>query len=330
MTLRIGIIGSGFVGQHINALKKIDDVLIVAICSRNEKKARSLVSNNVNYYVFDNYLEMLRKENLDAVYICLPPFLLSEIVMTCADYVKALFIEKPIGIEISAAHRVMESLDKVGTIVSVGYMCRYRKTLQMAKDFFTKEPPILINGGWCSDLPPPYWWRQRGMSGGQLTEQCTHFLDAIRFIAGEVDEVSAFSASGFIDDVNDFNVDDAITMNFRLESGAVGNVMTSCFSRTADVGLGLFLNFSSRDKKFLFHDHCLNLNIHRLSGEKQTFFSKDDAILEENLAFIHAVKTGDLSNIRSNYKDALESLKLSLAVDISIQEKRSVKISEFS
>ena len=327
MSLRIGIIGSGFAEKHIDALAQIEDTEVVAICSRNEANARRI--SDGTYYQFDNYLEMLKKENLDAAYICLPPHLHGELELVCSEYVKGLIIEKPVTTNLKQGLEIQEAFKKAGTIVSVGYMNRYRNNLLKAKAHFAEDPAVLINAAWCGELPPPYWWRRREMSGGQLSEQCTHFLDAIRYISGEFEEVSAFSNNGFIDDVEDFNVDDSIVMNFRLKSGAIGNAMTSCFSHAHGGGeLGLFVNFASRDTTYRFSEHQMDLEVQYATGHSETMNSKENAVLLENKAFINALQTGDQSGILSSYEDSLETLKVSFAADLSIKEKRTVKIAE--
>ena len=46
MSTRIGIIGSGFAGMHSAAIAQIDDAEVVAICSRNEAKAKEVCQGN--------------------------------------------------------------------------------------------------------------------------------------------------------------------------------------------------------------------------------------------------------------------------------------------
>ena len=327
MSLRIGVIGSGFAEKHIEAIDQIADAEVVAICSRNEANARRISTGT--YYTFENYLAMLEKENLDAAYICLPPHLHGDIEKACSEHVKGLIIEKPVTTTLKQGLEINEYFKKAGTIVSVGYMNRYRNNLIKAKAHFAQDPAVLINTAWCGELPPPYWWRRREMSGGQLSEQCTHFLDAIRYISGEFEEVSAFANSGFINDVENFNVDDSIVMNFRLKNGAIGNAMTSCFSHPHGGGeLGLFANFASRDTTYRFTEHQMDLEVQYATGHTEQIASRENAVLLENKAFFQAMKTGDTSSILSTYEDSLETLKVSFAADLSIQEKRSVKISE--
>jgi predicted dehydrogenase len=332
-TTRVGIIGSGFAEKHVQALNQIQDVEIVAVCSRNEGTARNLINQsngqNATYYAFDQYLGMLRSEKLDAVYISLPPFLHGEIEIACSEHVKGLFIEKPVALDLETAGKMLDSFQRAESIVSTGYMNRYRTNIQSAKSYFRNDPALLYNGAWCEDMPPPYWWRRRELSGGQLTEQCTHIIDAVRFLSGEIQQVQALSTRGFITDVEDYNVDDAMVMNFMLENGATGSLHTSCFTKSAShAAMGIYLTAASREKVYRFDSHACDLTIQHHSSRSEQIVSTDDPILLENQVFINALISGDSSKILSPFQDAIETLKVSLAADLSIQEKRNVKIAE--
>ena len=329
MTTKIGFIGSGFAQQHMMALAQIPSAEVVAICSRNAATAQAIIGDSpARYYPFNNYLEMLKKELLDAVYICLPPHLHGDIEIACSEHVKGLFIEKPIALDLALAGKLSETFKTAGNIVSVGYMNRYRHNILKAKEYLSNDPAILFNSAWSGELPPPYWWRRRELSGGQLTEQATHLIDSIRYISGEIKEVSAFSTRGFINDVEDFNVDDAVVMNFQLESGAIGTVQTSCFSKDHGGGeLGIYLEMASREKSFRFSDHCMDLKIQHSAAHTEELVSTDNPLLAENIAFLKALKSDSHTGIHSTFEDAIESLKVSIAADISIQESRPVNIS---
>ena len=329
MTSKIAFIGSGFAQQHMLALAQIPSAEVVAICSRNESTAQALIGDSaIRYYPFNNYLEMLKKEQLDAVYICLPPHLHGDIEIACAEHVKGLFIEKPIALNLDLASRLSDTFKNAGNVVSVGYMNRYRHNILKAKEYFSKDPAILFNSAWSGELPPPYWWRRRELSGGQLTEQATHLIDSIRYISGEIKEVQALSTRGFINDVDDFNVDDALVMNFQLESGAIGTVQTSCFTKQHGGGaLGIYLEMASREKTFRFSEHCMDLKIQHCAAHTEELISIDNPLLAENRAFLTALKSDSHAGIHSTFDDAIESLKVSIAADLSIQESRPVTIS---
>lgn len=323
--IRIGIIGSGFAESHVLALNQIQDVELAAVCSRNEDTARHLinqsVSKNTRYYPFDQYLKMLQSEKLDAVYVSLPPFLHGEIEIACAEHVRGLFIEKPVAINLDTAGKMLDCFQHTKSIVSTGYMNRYRTNIQSAKSYFHDHPALLYSGAWCEAMPPPYWWRRRELSGGQLTEQCTHLIDAIRFLSGEIQQVQALSTNGFINDVDGYNIDDAVVMNFQLESGGTGSIQTSCFTK-------IHLTAASREKVYRFDSQACNLTIQHDSTRSEQLPSTDEPILRENQVFINALRTDDSTSILSPFQDAIETLKVSLAADLSIQEKRNIIIAE--
>lgn len=202
--MNIGIIGTGWVsGQHLNALKKIDFANVTAIAGRNLPKAKALAAD-CGAKAYESYQEMLKKESLDAVFILLPPDAHGEVEQACAEAVPAVFVEKPISNNMSTALKVGEVFQQHKTIVSVGYMNRYRMALQKAAELFQHgDAPVMANGWWVVQMPPVAWWKDIKRSGGQFVEQCTHLVDAARAVMGDIKEVHAFSATGFItDDAN--------------------------------------------------------------------------------------------------------------------------------
>ncbi|NQZ60442.1 MAG: hypothetical protein HRT88_23595, partial [Lentisphaeraceae bacterium] len=92
--------------------------------------------------------------------------------------------------------------------------------------------------------------------------------------------------------------------------------------------LGLFVDIASREKSYRFTEHKMDLQVQHNVNESENFISHENAVLLENQAFISALRSGDTSGILSPYNDALETFKVGLAADLSIREKRSVKISE--
>ena len=149
--------------------------------------------------------------SLNAVFILLPPHLHGELERACAEHVGAVLVEKPITTSLEQAEAINAHFKRAGTIVSVGYQNRYRASVQQARACFTAAAPgILVNGWWIEQMPPPSWWRRMEQSGGQFVEQCTHLVDLCRYLIGEITEVSAYRTGGFMPEVPNFNVEDAM------------------------------------------------------------------------------------------------------------------------
>ena len=74
MAVKVGFIGTGgMAGAHMNTLKGFDDVEFVAMCDVVEEKAKAR-ANEFGGKPFTDYKEMFDKVDMDAVYICTPPF----------------------------------------------------------------------------------------------------------------------------------------------------------------------------------------------------------------------------------------------------------------
>ncbi len=209
--MNIGIIGTGWVaGLHLDALKKIENARVVAIAGRNESRAKEL-AQPFGAKTYSTPLSMLESESLDTVFILLPPHLHGDLERACAEHVKAVLIEKPISQSLETAQAINECFKKAGTLVSVGYMNRYRQSVQKIRELFAQpgNVGILAHGWWTTQMPPPLWWRTFDQSGGQFVEQCTHLVDICRYTIGAIDEVSANSTRGYMKEVPDYTVDDA-------------------------------------------------------------------------------------------------------------------------
>ena len=73
MTVRIGLIGAGGIsGGHVDAMGKIEQAKIVAVCDIDRGRAE-IRAKAAGAQVFTDYREMLDKVKLDAIWLCTPP-----------------------------------------------------------------------------------------------------------------------------------------------------------------------------------------------------------------------------------------------------------------
>lgn len=325
--MRIGIVGTGWVTKlHLAALKQIEQVQVVAIAGRNQACARELAAP-FGATTYESYLPMLERESLDAVFILLPPHLHGDLERACAEHVGAVLLEKPIGLALDEVQQINQHFQRAGTLVSVGYQNRYRASVQQARDSFTEDSPVIMaNGWWITEMPPPPWWRRIEQSGGQFVEQCTHLVDLSRYLIGEITEVSAYRTSGFMTEVPDFNVDDAMVVNVRFASGALGSFCTGCFPAAGNDAFGISLNLSSRQHHVVFDSWDFSGTLHDGSGSPKVLPATSDPFLLQNQAFIDTVARKQPSGILSSYTDAMQTLAVTLAANESAQQHNGAPV----
>lgn len=325
----VGIVGTGWVTDlHLKALKKIQGVSIRAIAGRNTQRGAELTADT-GATVYEHWKPMLDREHLDAVFILLPPHLHGDLELACAGRVKGVLIEKPICADLKTAAAIHAAFERAGTIVSVAYQNRYRQSVQTVRQLLDAEMQkvVLVNGAWVGGIPGPLWWRTMSESGGQFVEQCTHVVDLARYIVGEITQVAAFSTRGFITDVQQFTVDDAMVVNAHFASGAVGNFTTACHA----LGFGdISLRLSTRTTQCTLSTWSWDAKVQKKDAAPEVHKSEEDVFLTQAEAFLRAVREDKPSLIRSSYADAMKTLAVTLAANESARTRTTVRVPDIA
>ena len=96
--IRVGFIGTGgMAGAHMGNLAQFDDVECVAMCDISEDRATGR-AQEYGGTAYTDYKEMFNREDLDAVYICTPPFAHGEQEQIACENGSPMLIEKPIAV----------------------------------------------------------------------------------------------------------------------------------------------------------------------------------------------------------------------------------------
>lgn len=333
--VRLGFVGCGGIAiSHLKGLVKNPHVNLVAFCDINLNRARIIAKRygDASAAAFSSAEEMFKEASIDAVYFCLPPFAHGA-EFEAIDRGVPFFVEKPINLYLDQAVEIADAVERRGLMTSVGYMNRYRRGIQRAREVFREDPPILLLGGWIGKTPQARpdaqiwrWWIIKEKSGGQFHEQVTHSVDLARFIVGEISEVHAFPAKGFNKDVPPgYNIEDASVVNLKFTSGAVGNLWASCSANAGGGGVSLRIYANKTTAIFDGWEH--NLRLLRVEREAEQIAGEPNIFEIEDNAFVDAVRLNDPSKILCTYRDALQTLKVTLAANESMKSGKPIKIS---
>lgn len=319
MKVKVGFLGCGGIANaHMERLARMDDVEMVAFCDVVKEKAEG-AAQRYGGRAYTDHHEMLDKEELQALFVALPPFAHTDGEIIAAEKGIHLFVEKPIALTLEKAKEIEAAIKKNGVIASVGYHFRYMDTVEEAKKFVEGKTIGMVLGYWIGGFPGVYWWRRMDMSGGQIVEQTTHIFDLARYFCGDVDEVYAAYGRKILTDIPDSDVPDVGTVTMKFKDGTVGTISNSCMiSQGYTVGLHLFLRDLVVEVGWRLKIIEPNKTIERNCTV--------DAYWEEDRIFIDAIKKGDPSKIKSTYEDAVKSLAVSLAANKSWKEGRAVKV----
>ncbi|NKB68359.1 MAG: gfo/Idh/MocA family oxidoreductase [Candidatus Latescibacteria bacterium] len=320
MPVKIGFVGSGGIANHhMRTLAQIEAAQMTAFCDVVEEKAQA-AAQTYGGKAYTDYTAMYDSEDLDAVYICVPPFAHDTQELAALARGLPIFVEKPVALTLAKAEEILAAVEAKSVVTAVGYHWRYTQASDRARQLIGDRPIGFALGSWMGGMPVVPWWRVMDQSGGQMVEQTTHIFDTARYFLGPVTQVHCSARTGLMGDVEQYDIHDASITNLTFASGAIASITSACIIQSGGhVGLDLYLK-----------DQVLRLNRTELivddSQGSQTFAPGDNPTLREDTAFVEAVASGDGSAIRSDYADAVATLKVSLAANQSIIEGRPINL----
>ena len=134
--LRAGIVGCGGIanGKHLPAIKRNGNFELVAFCDLIPERAEKAKEEygTPDARVYTDYKELV-KEDLDAVYVLTPNSAHAPVSIAAMEAGKHVMCEKPMAKTYAEAKAMLETAEKTGKILTIGYQNRYRADSQYLK-----------------------------------------------------------------------------------------------------------------------------------------------------------------------------------------------------
>ena len=132
--LRVAIIGCGGIanGKHLPSLKKLEQVEMVAFCDIEIKKAEkaAIEYGTPEAAVYKNYKQLLEDESIDVVHVLTPNISHAEISIASMEAGKHVMCEKPMAKTSEEAKLMVETAERTGKKLTIGYNNRFRPDSQ--------------------------------------------------------------------------------------------------------------------------------------------------------------------------------------------------------
>ena len=270
--LGVGIVGAGWcAAEHIKAFQQNPDARIVAVCSRNEARARRTLTDHgvtgVDRLAFiRRYEDLLGRPDIDIVSIATPNHLHAGQAVSAARAGKHLLLEKPTGLDVAELVRIRNAVRRSGVITIVSFVLHYNPLLAFAH--------WLRASGWLgaircarfsyvSRITDDYagwsWCRTAKSGRSHLLAAGCHAVDALRWCSGlEPEEVSAYHTRF----TRGYQWPTSIVVNMRLGSRALGQVVSSTdFMTPYRFGVELMGDRATlQDDRITWHDDPIDVD----------------------------------------------------------------------
>jgi predicted dehydrogenase len=241
-TWKIGIIGAGGISeQHLEAINLEPRVTAAAIADVSLETARLRASRHQIPAVYSDYREMLQREEMDAVIVCVPNFLHAPVTLAALASGKHVLCEKPMAVTVEQAESMAEMAKRTGNVLMVAQNNRFRSHSQLLKQLMEQErlgQVYHVKTGWVRRKGVPGWgsWftRQELSGGGALIDIGVHVLDLALWLLDYPRPVSVFGKTyanfgphkkalspwGTVREDGTFDVEDFATALITFENGA--------------------------------------------------------------------------------------------------------------
>ena len=166
--MRIAFIGAGGIArQHAKGLAQMEDVTFAGAFDVASDRAESF-AGEYGGQAYPDLNEMLDRVKPDAAWVCMPPFAHGEAERALLDRRIPFLVEKPVSNSMDTARAVLDQVERTGTLVAAGYMNRYRRGINRARELLVDDPAVLVDGAWIGGTPRVPWWRVKALSGWLL------------------------------------------------------------------------------------------------------------------------------------------------------------------
>src|SRR6266481_3437003 len=155
--LRVAIVGCGKVAdQHVQAIHRIPDCSIVALCDRELLMAKQLGERFGVSECFSDLTEMLRASTPNVVHITTPPQSHYSVAKECLEFGSHVYLEKPFTVTAAEAEALIQLALTRDLKVTAGN--NYQFTLEMlemrrlVEQGFLGGKPVHLESYWSYDL----------------------------------------------------------------------------------------------------------------------------------------------------------------------------------
>jgi len=338
--IRLGIIGTGMAWQRLHwpAIQELEGKYeVTALCNRTKKDAldfaRSIgLSENK---VYEDYSEMLRNENLDAVDVMVP---IEENYEAAAAVVQAninLIAEKPLASTLQGAKRLLELHRSHPVNIMVAENYRYNEEINKIRDIINQEKigdvAYFIFNQYVNfekemkknTFAATEWRQHPEYAGGTFLDAAIHDLAGLRHIFGSVDQVFAMGRP----QKEEFSPYRIINSQIKFTNGVIGHYSYYTDGKETQrplIGLRIFGN---KGEIYLEEKTCGTINVSYYDGSseqipyqaKRGYYNEllnfyNAMIGNEDITVTPEVEYGDLKMVF----DILESIKTNQSITVDI------------
>jgi predicted dehydrogenase len=191
--LRVGIVGLGWAGEtHLKAYQQQPYVEVVALAGLEAPRLAALGATYNVPHLYEDYRELVGRDDLDAVSVCVPNFLHAPIAIAALERGKHVLCEKPLARTAAEAATIVTAAERADRVVEVAFNHRMRGDVTVLKRYLDEGSlgrVYHVKASWMRRRGIPglgSWFTNKNMAGGgPLIDLGVHVLDLALYLLGD-------------------------------------------------------------------------------------------------------------------------------------------------
>lgn len=202
--MKVGVIGVGGMGStHNSALKALSGIMDVEVTAIADARKEFLDRGLKLWPEAKGYalgMDMIQKEDLDCVHICLPSYLHADHAIAAMERGMNVLVEKPACLTVRDCRRMEEAQRKSGVKVMVGQVVRFFPEFLYLKEIYDSgrygKLKSIVMRRLSGKVTWGYedWFLDEEKSGSVIMDLHIHDIDFLRYMLGEPESIEVFHA----------------------------------------------------------------------------------------------------------------------------------------
>ncbi|MBF4468648.1 MAG: Gfo/Idh/MocA family oxidoreductase [Methanobrevibacter arboriphilus] len=316
-SVNVGVIGVGAMGyNHARVYYRLDNANLIGVSDVSESTL-SKVSKKYDTKGYNDYMDLLKNPEIEAVSVCVPTTHHYNVVMAAIEHGKHVLVEKPIAFTLNEAEGMIEAAKEKGVKLSTGHVERFNPAVQKAKELIEMDiigDVVSASAKRVGPFPP------RIKDVGVAIDLAIHDLDVMYYLFDD-DVTQVYATMGSI--LEKCEYEDHAEIMTKFANGITGilevNWLTPYKRRALEItGTDGIISIDYMDQ---------SVDVAGKFAQKVDI-QREEPLKYEITSFLNSIMNNKDMEITG--EDGLNALKMVLAANMSSKEQLPVKLDELN
>jgi len=236
--LGVALVGLGYYSTDLlaPALQQTKNCYLAGIVTGTPSKAEAWQKKynipNKNIYNYQNFEELANNDEIDVVYVVLPPSMHKEYVVRAAAVGKHVFCEKPMAITSEECQMMIEACKSRKRKLAIGYRLQHEPNTQAYRKIISNQSLGKVKTVTCAagyvENRTNHWKQNKALGGGVMYDMGVYPIQGVRMGTG-MEPIAVVSAqtSTTRPEIYKNGLDETAIATLEFPGGVLADIKTS-------------------------------------------------------------------------------------------------------